>query len=215
MEKALTSRTEYWKEYRERIINKSVSIDNAFDSKLLSKIIKDVRSINPNIEKELKVKLLKIPQVIKIDSLKEYYFDSIIFNSSHFSVSTIKEIDDELSLSSNLNYNYIVDENNLVSLSSFDNSDSLDKLLVIKNGIENVKKDIQLFPKESKSYLNRLTSLIKSAASNKEQKLNDFVLIENDKKSRSRKNLLFFILLSTILLLFVVTLVIVLLIVFI
>lgn len=201
-----SSRVEYWSEYREKINEKSRKFEHPFDnSKTLSKIAKEIKAINPKILDDFKINQIKTPELIKIKENNENYFDSISFQINNFDHSSIKKIDNELKFASNsIVSNLLIDENGLVELSCIDKSNSIEELEEIKNKICDVEKIIQVFPKDSKKDLEKLTLLVRTANNNtKEQKIEEFSFNESNNVKLNKK-----IYLSFIIILFIVLLII-------
>ncbi len=185
-----TSRTEYWKEYREKIIEQSRKLENPLNDKAIVKISKDIEKINPHILDDFNYQL-KIPSVIKVEHQKQYYFDSIVFKLDNIEPATIKKIDAEMQLAETtiVNNDFKLDhQTGLVALNSIDKSDSLNVLDDIGEQLKKVSERIQHFPEDSKENLRKLNDIIDNKIKNHVFKPLTKVALPTVEEDTSNKN---------------------------
>ncbi len=159
-----TSRTEYWREYREKIVEQSRKLENPLNNKDINKITKEIEKINEHILDNFNYQL-KVPTVSKNEQKKNHYFDSIVFKLDNLDQATIKKIDAEMQLAetSIVNNDFKIDpQSGLVALNSIDKSDSLNVLNEINEQLIKVEEKIQHFPEESKENLKKLDDIVQN-----------------------------------------------------
>ncbi len=191
------TRTEYWKEYRQKIIEQSRKLENPLDNKAIAKIIKEIKAINPAILADFKYHQFYVPELTCTKSHEPYYFNSIIFKIDNLNEDTIKKIDTEIKLANTsiVNNDFEIDHSTgLVSLPSIDKSNSLTYLSQIEDEIQSIENKIQHFPEESKIHLQKLNDVVNNKI--KEQKVEplrtiDFGDLNNPEPSKN-KNKIFY-----------------------
>lgn len=215
MANIISSRTEQWANYREKIAEQSRLIENPLANKTLAKFVKEIEKIDVNILNNFKNKEIKIPELIKTKDNQPYYFNDILFKIDNFDETTIKKIDGELKLAANdLKSNYIIDDkSHLITLASIDKSDSLDRLDKIEKKIINIESKIQHFPKESKDRLEKLNLLVKTTQKNNKFEPLKPISIEKEITENKKNIVLYLILFGILSFFFVAILVIIILIV--
>ena len=158
-----TSRTEYWKEYRQKIIEQSRKLENPLDNKAIAKIIKEIKAIDPVILEDFTYRQFYVPELITTTTDTTPYYDAIVLDIENFNEDTMKHLEAGIKLANTsiINNDFAIDhQTGLVSLPSIDKSDSLGYLSAIEDEIQAIENKIQHFPEESKVHLQKLNDVV-------------------------------------------------------
>lgn len=160
----IIKRTELYRSYRNEILKDALAIDNSrtANSKRINKLIQQVIAVDRNILLDLEDFAIDIAECFIVNKKTDIDYSNLNLNDIPIDIKTLDSLEFDIQNSNkNLAYYYHLENGEINSDIVYDRVNK-QKLLDIKEKLDNVKTKVENFPKESEVNLSKLNKLIET-----------------------------------------------------